>query len=46
MTCQDLLAMLPLMVLGAAAVLIVLLLAFYRHHALTAGITLLALATS
>jgi NADH-quinone oxidoreductase subunit N len=46
MTCPELLAMLPLIVLGAAAVLILLLLAFYRHHALTAGITLLALAAS
>jgi NADH-quinone oxidoreductase subunit N len=46
MTCTDLLAMLPLIVLGAAAVLILLLLAFYRNHALTAGITLLALAAS
>ena len=46
MTCTDLLAMLPLIVLGATAVLILLLLAFYRHHALTAGITLLVLAAS
>ncbi|MCL4473305.1 MAG: NADH-quinone oxidoreductase subunit N [Actinobacteria bacterium] len=44
MTGQDLVSVLPLVVLGAAAVLIMLAISFYRNHALTCLLTLAGLA--
>lgn len=44
MTAADLTAILPLMVLAAAAVVVMLAIAIHRSHALTAGLTLLGLA--
>lgn len=43
MTRTDLIALLPLIVLGATAVLVMLAIAWRRHHALAAGITVVGL---
>ncbi len=44
MTVADLVPLLPLLILGAAPVVVMLVVAFYRNHQLTVGLTLIALA--
>ncbi len=46
MSTEDLLSILPLMILGGAPVLLLLVIAFFRHHALTAVLTVLSLCTA
>lgn len=43
MSTEELLSILPLMILGGAPVLLLLVIAFFRHHALTAVLTVLSL---
>ena len=46
MTSSDLLAILPLVILAATAVALLLLIAFFRHHRLAAGLALFGLAAA